>query len=382
MPFYFHPDIKTTHFQSQFLRQGVIDIYSYLEEQKARLPFKEEFVYFPLTYLFLGTYQIILSPFLGDNFDEWLNNSSGTALNNIESFRYLLLLKLPYLFFDLAVGLLLLKFFSSEEQKKKVLTLWLFNPFTIILIYIFSNLDIITVFLTIFSILLAREKKLILSAAILGLAAGFKAYPLIFLPFLLLYCKNIRQGIWAAIACLGILAAIIAPFYSASFQKAAVISGLTTRIIFPGLSIGFGETLMVGVAFLTAFFFIQQLKLVKNIEALWKVYLSVTLLILSFIHFHIQWLLWVGPLLVILVVKESRLSLVILLLTLAAFTIPLLYEDKFMSVALLQGISSLFNLLPIPYAVMSKIYDPYIVQSVLHSLMVGASLVMIWKMET
>ena len=76
MPFYFHPDIKTYHFQSSHLQKGVFNIYSYLTENKQNLPIREEFVYFPLTYLFLGTYQIAASPLLGGDFNNWLSYAS------------------------------------------------------------------------------------------------------------------------------------------------------------------------------------------------------------------------------------------------------------------------------------------------------------------
>ena len=213
MPFFFHPDIKTMHFQSQFLSRGVFDIYKYLDEQKATLPLKEEFVYFPLAYFFLGGYQIIISPLLDDNFYSFVNDASGKAMEIVGSFRYLFLLKMPYLIADIVIALLLLKFFSIEEQKKKVFTLWLFNPLTIVLIYIFSNIDIIVVLLTLLSVLLAKNRNMILAALILGIAAGFKAYPLLFLPFLLLYSKNIKQIVLMVLACLCTLAIVVAHFY-------------------------------------------------------------------------------------------------------------------------------------------------------------------------
>src|SRR3989304_8391664 len=79
MPFFFHPDIKTYHFQASFLSKGVFNIYPYLIENREKLPLKEEFVYFPLTYFFLGGYQALVSPLLGDNFTNWLAGASGRA---------------------------------------------------------------------------------------------------------------------------------------------------------------------------------------------------------------------------------------------------------------------------------------------------------------
>lgn len=67
--FIFHPDIKTINYQTSFLRHGVFNIYTYLVNNKESLPLKENFVYFPLTYVLLGSYQSIAAPLLGVNFD-------------------------------------------------------------------------------------------------------------------------------------------------------------------------------------------------------------------------------------------------------------------------------------------------------------------------
>src|SRR3989344_3206331 len=97
MPFYFHPDIKTYNFQSSFLKMGVWHIYNYLSENKDKLPLKDGFVYFPLTYFFLGSYQIVASPLLGSNFENWLFNAQITSAADVGVFRYLFILKSPFL---------------------------------------------------------------------------------------------------------------------------------------------------------------------------------------------------------------------------------------------------------------------------------------------
>lgn len=379
MPFYFHPDIKTYHFQASFLNKGVFDIYPHLINNKEKLPFKEEFVYFPLTFFSLGFYQIIISPFLGGDFTTWLNDASQNANERIGVYRYLFLLKFPYLLIDLSIAFFLLRFFSQSDQKKKIFIFWLFNPFSIVLIYIFSNIDIIPVFLTLVSLLFTYRKKMILASLFLGIAAGFKAYPLIFLPFLLFYARDLKQALYMVIAALGIFTAIIAPFWSAEFQNSALVSGLTTRIVFPGLSIGFGETLMVSVTVIFALLFYKAIN--KGVEEdILYYYLALLLLLFSFIHFHIQWLLWLIPFVAIFLIVKERLTVVTLILISMAFAIPLLYEDKSMSVGLLTAISPLYNLIPIPFAVAQKFYDPYIIQSVLHGGLGGGSLVLIWQL--
>lgn len=379
MPFYFHPDIKTYNFQASFLKEGVWDIYSYLDINKEKLPLKDGFVYFPLTYIFLGSYQILASPFLGPGFTNWLSDASQQANDRIGVYRYLFILKLPYLLIDLAIAFILMRFFANPNDKKKAFIFWLFNPFSIALIYMYSNVDIIPVFFTTLSLLLTFRKKLVLAALFLGIAASFKAYPLLFLPFILLYVKNIKQGIFVVISCLGIFTIIIMPFLTSTFIQSTLVSGLTTRLVFPGLGIGFGQTLMAGVIAISALLFYGFLrKAVLNYIVYF--YLSLLLLLFSFIHFHIQWLLWIIPFLVIILISGRKLANAAFFLISLAFVIPLLYEDKSMTVGLLSAISPLYNLLPIPFAAVSRLYDPYVVQSVLHSGFVGGSMVVIWHL--
>lgn len=381
MPFYFHPDIKTYHFQSSFLKKGVFNIYSYLVDNKQKLPLKEEFVYFPLTYFSLGSYQIVASPLLGSNFTHWLSDASASNSQSPNIFRYLLILKLPYLILDLYIAYLLMKFFSNEDQKKRAFILWLFNPFSIVLIYAFSNVDIFPVTLGVVSLLFLKQKRLVLSALLLGLAAGFKAYPLLFLPFILLFVEKAKGKLLYTLVCLGTFVVIIAPFISvAAFRGSTLISGLTTRIVYPGLSIGYGETLMFSVIVLAVLFFsIVFGKQNKGYEIITSL-LCLLLILFSSIHFHIQWLLWALPFWVLAVALNNKFFWSFIIVNSLSFLVPFLYDDKSMSFGLISGISSLYNLLPIPFAIAQKIYDPFITQSTLHSVLVGLSLVVVWQM--
>ncbi|KKR54525.1 MAG: hypothetical protein UT93_C0036G0004 [Candidatus Woesebacteria bacterium GW2011_GWF1_40_24] len=115
--FLFHPDIKTFNFQASFLKKGVFNIYTYLTENKKNLSLKDDFVYFPLTYFTLGVNQIVTSPILGGNFDAWLGNAdSNSSVTDPNIFKYLLVLKLPYLIADVAIAFLLLNYFDDKAM--------------------------------------------------------------------------------------------------------------------------------------------------------------------------------------------------------------------------------------------------------------------------
>lgn len=380
MPFYFHPDIKTYNFQSSFLKQGVFDIYSYLIANKDKLPLKDEFVYFPLTYFSLGGYQMIMKPFLGDNFQSWLWDASQNAIDQTNVFRYLFILKLPYLILDFATAIILMNLFEDNKKKRTAFTLWLLNPFSIVLIYIFSNIDIFPVFLTVLSLYFSKKNRIVIASLLIGLAAGFKAYPILFLPFLFFYAQGLKQKVLAIAPGLIAFLAVIAPFLkSTGFQQSTLASGLTTRIISPTFAIGFNESLIIAMISLGALFFYAFNLENFKFEKLPQFYLAGLLLIFSSIHFHIQWLLWMIPFIIIIGVVHNRLlSSMFFLLSIAIF-IPLLYPDHFMNFSLMEPISSYFIPLPTLFQITQRFYDPYAVQSILHSVFFGGSIVLIMQ---
>lgn len=380
MPFYFHPDIKTYSYQVFHLKNGIFNIYQYIAENKEKLSVRDDFTYFPLTYFFLGIYQIVISPLLGSNFTNWISGASSQNIEEIGVFRYLTLLKSLYLFLDIAIAFLLIKFFDNFEQKKKIFMIWLFNPFSLFLIYVYSGIDILPVLFMILGLLFLSNKKIILSAFLLGIAAAFKGYTLLFLPFMMLIGRNFKVRIQILLALLGPFMIVILPFlFTTGFREQVLVSGLSSRLFYTGVNMGFGESLMITVVAIAVMFF-QALMNDKKLTEYWHYFLALLLILFSTIHYHIQWLLWIVPFLVILAVSSQRLGKVGFIWLILAFTIPLLYDDKSMTVSLLSTISPLYNLLPTPFAVVQKFYDPYTVQSVIHSVMFALSLVLIWQL--
>jgi len=369
--FIYHPDIKTFNFQSSFLRHGIFNIYSYLINNKENLPLKENFVYFPLTYLSLGSYQAMIAPILGTKFDAWLNNAdSFSIVNDSNVFKYLFILKLPYLVLDILIAFLLLNYFNNKSLGKKAFLLWLFNPFTILIIYAYGNIDIFPVFLVLSSLFCIKKNNKTMAALMLGLAAGFKIYPLLFVPFLALSGSNIKEKLKLSIIPFIIFGVISLPFLSSAFLESTLISGLTIRMFNPGINVGFGESIIVGLMLLSILFF-YGLLVDKKINLI-NYWLATLLILFSFSHFHIAWLLWAAPLLVILAVKNSKLSFVIFIASLTAILIPLLYQDRSMLISLFRIYSTWFDLFPTPFTVIQKFFDPYSLQSILHSLFAGS----------
>ena len=310
--FLFHPDIKTYNYQASFLRKGVFNIYTYLVDNKKTLPLKDDFVYFPLTYFVLGGYQAIVSPILGAGFNSWLANASANSVvTDPNIFKYLLILKLPYLILDIILAYLIMGFFENKEDKKKAFIFWLFNPFTIVLLYAYSNVDIFPVILTVLAFLMLKKQKLFTASLLLGVASGFKLYPLLFVPFLFLSGRSIREKIILAVTPVITFGLIVLPFISGAFFQSALVSGLTTGIFTSNFS-----TLAVAVLFFYAVLIDKKINLLNY-------WIALFLIIFSFTLFHIQWLLWIAPFLVILSVKKPSFSWLVFLFGVLAFAIPI-----------------------------------------------------------
>jgi hypothetical protein len=372
MPFFFHPDIKTYSYQSSFLKKGVVDIYSYLVNNKSRLPLKEEFVYFPLAYYTLGGYQAIVSPLLGPGFDRWLSDASGNSMSTIGVYGYLFILKLPYLILDILIAFLLIQFVKKEENKKKIFLAWLFNPFTIFLIYIYSNIDVFPVFLSLLTLLFYKKDKYFYSGLTLGLAFCFKAYPIIMIPFIILLFKDIKVAAKFIAGLLLQILVFILPLWSPAFFTSAFNSGLTTRIFSTGISLGFGESIMIVILSLTFLFYVSMKKIKK--ENVWIYYMFSILLILSFIHFHIQWILWVFPFLILAKVLKPSLTVPFYIFSISAFLIVWLYFDKAMTIGILSPINDVLTYSTPPSSIVQKVFDPYVLQGILHSVMAGSAI--------
>lgn len=375
----FHPDIKTIAFQTSFLKQGVINIYPYLINNRTSLPLKEEFVYFPLTYFTIGGYQTLITNFLGANFERWLIDAdANSVVNNPNVIIYLIFLKLPLLLVDLSIAFLLLNYFKDRKKGLDAMILWLFNPFTIILIYAFSNIDLYTVLLTLIAFLYIKREKILIASVFVGLAISFKLYPLLFVPFLFLKAKDTKEKILSVLIPLFIFLITIIPFWSQAFVNSALLSGLSTRIFSPSFAIGFGESMILGLFLMTILFVSNWL--LKTKISLFNNFIILLLVIFSFSHFHISWLLWISPFLVITVVNKPKLAWPIFFWSIIAMSIPMFYQDRSMTISLFRIYSTWYDLLPTPFIAIQKFYDPYAFQSLLHSILAGISVVLSYKL--
>ena len=347
-PFFYHPDIKSQNFHFQYLSKGVLNIYQYIADNKPHLPYRDTFNYLPLTYFSLGIYHTLAKPFFPQKLTLWLNDWSATQ-NSYDSFPFfMLILKLPFLVFDIGIALILLSLYG-----KKLFFIWLFNPLSLYLIYILGNFDIVPVFFSLLSWYLLRRKLPLFSFFSLGIATAFKLYPLLFLPFFLFYKPThlIKNIIFFSIP----LIFTVLPFIgSQPFILSLTTSGLSQKII---------ET-KIGIVplFPIIYFFILYLYFRSRLleESMVFIFLSFVVLV----DFHAQWLLWFLPFILPAIAKSTPRIIIFVLLSCLCVVLIILTNDNYLFWGHLIPINPAFISLRSPYQLLRYRYfiDPHIFQ--------------------
>src|SRR3989304_9958718 len=177
----FHSDIVPFDFAGTVLSKGnILSFYDYMWNLPQGHPFltvypKNCFTCPPAVYFSLGgvsrVFTWMVDPTLHSNFV--LNFSS--TLGNWQLNLLLLLLKLPYFAFDIAIAYLLMALFKTEKEKLLAFCFWIFNPIGLYATYMMGQFDIIPTFFTIACLYLVVKKageiesrSLLLEAVLLG----------------------------------------------------------------------------------------------------------------------------------------------------------------------------------------------------------------------
>ncbi len=369
MPFFYHPDIKSQHYHFQFFSQGVFNIYDYLDKNKTNLGYKDTFNYLPLTYYTFGITQSISKPFLANNFYLWINDWGENQNNYPNLIFFMLILKLPYLIFDLSIGYLLYKMYNN----KKILYFWFFNPISIYLIYILGNFDIVPAFLTLLSFYFIKNNKQFWSYITIGFAIALKMYPIMFVPFLFFYDKkNIFKNIKYSLFSIVPLVLSILPFIKQkSFYDSFFGSGLTQKIL---------EFKIIGLPiFPILFIFILIAYLFSKSKYKFEVaILQIFLIFIGLVNFHPQWLTWFFPFIIIFFISSKAKEKIFFIVFFTFILVYiLLFNDNYLTWGHLIPIDSNFVNLTSPYQFikLKTIFNPVIIQKNIHNLLLLAGVI-------
>lgn len=383
----YHSDVVPFDFAGTVIAKGnILNFYDYLWDLPDDAPIlkvypRNLFNYPPLPYFFLGGASLLttwmVNPEIHNNFIFDFKSTLGNGQLNL----LLVLLKLPYFLFDIAAAYLLMAIFKDKKNKLLVFGLWMFNPVNLYSTYMVGQFDIIPTFLTVAAIYFAQKEKysnLILSAFLLGLGAGFKIFPLLFMVPLALVKTNLWDRIKILSTAVVTYLLFAYPFiWSEGFRMTAALANQTTKSFYAQIPVSGGESVILFLAvvvFVYLIFFFQK----NSVEDLWKRFFVMILIFFIFTHFHPQWFLWTMPFFVIDLVKNGLKHWLPFGFLIAVFIGMISFFDSGLSVGLFAPINSALYNLPDLWKLSGLNVDVNVARSILHTTFVGISMYYIY----
>lgn len=352
----FHPDIGAFSLGGKLIAEGnILNLYDYLSELPLDDPIKNLaiFNYPPAIYWFHGFFNFLFSNVFGLSLvNQFLLDAPSNYGNILFNIR-LLLIKLPYLIFDIFIGLILLKLFNFKRQSKLAFTFWMFNPLNLYATYMMGQFDIIPTFFSVLSIYLIFKNKLSLAALSLGGGIAFKIFPIFFLIPLIFLEKNIWHKFkLIALAILPYLVSILPYLQSYNFRSVALFANQNSKSLYAQIPISGGEALVLFPMFLLLTYLIMW-RLGRTM-VMWQIYLIILLLFFTFTHYHPQWLLWLTPFIILDLISRQFKNMLPVTLILLSYIGSLFFFDPSLTLGIfaplvpsLHNVPSLWTLLNI-----------------------------------
>jgi hypothetical protein len=244
-------------------------------------------------------------------------------------FWNLFLYKLPYLFIDIGLGVLLSNLFTEIKKKKMAFIIWMFNPVTLYATFMIGQVDILPAFFSVLSFYLILKKKYYWGLLALGIGGSYKMYPLLFiLPAAFILAKTFKERIKLLSVGFVPFVAIILPYLgSPAFRQMVLFSPKSQKMLFMIWPLSGAEGVYPFIFVLTIIYAIAYYS--KKQINLGYYFLSILLLIFSVTHYHPQWFLWLTPFLIWELIENNFKHLeIILFLTFSWLFITLFFESS------------------------------------------------------
>lgn len=288
---------------------------------------------------------------------------------------FLFIAKIPYLLFDLMLGLLLMHFTDEGEKSVMVYKFWLLNPISIFVSYVMGQFDIVPLFFMMLALYLFKKGKVWCAALSLGIASAFKMFSLLLLPFLILFFskeggnlteKTKKVLLLCMVTLIPLILVLVALFFTPQYYESVnaampygseyngffgttfynrgepgqpILRGLF--VFFLDYSLNFRtqqfipDTIYITLLLYALFLFGIACCKSLSFERVINVFLSFLLMYYAFAFFHAQWFLWAHPLLCLLILKEHDIFLKLYITLIPLFFIYTWYWDNAITTATL-----------------------------------------------
>lgn len=352
----YHSDMQVFDIAGKLIASGnIFNLYDFSSASAV-------FNYPPAIYLFHGIFSFLFN----------ILGLASIAQLNLQ----LLLLKLPYLIFDLLTGVILIKIFDAPAKSSLACTLWLFNPISLYATYMMGQFDIIPTFFVILSIYFAAKNKFNLSALALGVGIAFKLFPIFLVIPMMTLGRSYREKFKLLIIALIPYVLSVAPYLSSqSFRINALFANQSSKSLYATIPVSGGESIILFPVFLL-FFYLIIWGLRLRVK-LWKLYLTPLLLFFIFTHYHPQWFIWTIPLLIIDLVKYEFKNLIPNIIIFLTWFASLFFFDPSLTVGIFSPVIPLPGETPSVWTLLHMNLDYNISRSLIQTVFVAAALYLI-----
>ncbi|MBA7632975.1 hypothetical protein ES703_40531 [subsurface metagenome] len=226
-------------------------------------------------------------------------------------YRTLFFLKVPYLLFDLACALLLLRIFKDQKKGLRAFKFWMINPVAIFTLYIFGRFEVIPVFFILLSLYYVKKGKNILAALVLGISIATKFYSLIFLlPFVFIAGDKIGERLKLLfLSLIPLLVMQIPNMLSRVQSEVGALAGssfidylLAMRFKFPYIH----DTVFIFIVGYTLVLLYMYYNSKFSFASLWKYMFVILLLLFATSFFHPHYFMWLSPFIAIQIAEDKK----------------------------------------------------------------------------
>lgn len=380
----FHPDIQHFDLAGYVLGKGkILDFYDYTYNLDKDDNFLKKyptalFNYPPAVYFSVGVLDWMLTGFTDSDFHDSFLFDFQNTLGDFRLYLHLILLKMPYLPFDILIAYLLYNLFVSKREKILAFTFWIFNPWVLYSTYMMGQFDIIPTFFVMLALYLIVKiadlnKAVFLGSIALGFGAAFKIYPLLLLLPLVFLLNTWLKRIMAILLGISIYLITILPFMgSVGFRSTALIANQTFKSLYAQIPISGGESIILFLA-LSGFFYLVFLYRRGIVENLWQRFFIMLLIFFVFTHYHPQWFLWLTPFLILEIVHSNFKHVFLIFLIAIAFLGSVSLFEQSLSIGLFVPLNPLFYNGPNLWQMLGQNFDLNFMKSLFQSLFVCVS---------
>lgn len=352
MPVTGQHDVMFMAWMTHFINQGHSDIYAFLYTHFGDIVMHRPGVWAPYPYgfyIFTAGWLAILEKIGAINLSAW-----DSIWQVAHPARYVFLLKLAYLPFDMAIGYILYR--NTGENG---LILWALSPIAIYTPFMMGQNDIYATAFTMLGVHTAASsiestqddkwfgvnRGALLSILFLGIGSLFKIFPLMLIPpMALITQKTWRQRLFSSLIGSLIFGLMTLPFLNSyTFVNGVLFNPEGSKV--------FDEIQLLGVNFApfpVAYILLLVVLASRGTQSwtasqVWSVALLVMTLLFLIIPTPFYWLIWITPLLIVVTNKSSIMFFAWLALQIG-FGISLLGQHRELGVALPIHLEPMFNM--------------------------------------